>query len=61
MCIGDRFSIMEQTLALAMVAQKFRVQVVDDHPIRPAPCLRSAPAAASAPRWLSGEFALAAL
>jgi len=37
MCIGDRFSIMEQTLALAMVAQKFRVQVVNDHPIRPDP------------------------
>jgi cytochrome P450 len=36
-CIGDRFSIMEQTLALAMVAQKYRVRVVDDHPIRPDP------------------------
>jgi cytochrome P450 len=30
MCIGDRFSIMEQTLAVAMTAQRFEVQVVHD-------------------------------
>lgn len=30
MCIGDRFSIMEQTLALAMTAQRFRVNVEHD-------------------------------
>jgi cytochrome P450 len=30
MCIGDRFSIMEQTLALAMTAQRFEVQVLHD-------------------------------
>ncbi|MGO9604433.1 MAG: cytochrome P450 [Candidatus Binataceae bacterium] len=29
-CIGDRFSVMEQTLALAMTAQKFRVRVDHD-------------------------------
>ena len=37
MCIGDRFSLMEQTLALAMAAQRYRVRVVEDHPIRPDP------------------------
>lgn len=30
MCIGDRFSIMEQTLALAMTPQRFEVQVLHD-------------------------------
>lgn len=30
MCIGDRFSIMEQTLALAMTAQKFAVHTEHD-------------------------------
>lgn len=27
MCIGDRFSLMEQTLVLAMTAQRFRVRI----------------------------------
>ena len=35
MCIGDRFSLMEQTLALAMVAQRFRVRL--DHELTPDP------------------------
>jgi cytochrome P450 len=30
MCIGDRFSLMEQTLALAMTAQRFRVRIDDE-------------------------------
>jgi cytochrome P450 len=30
MCIGDRFSLMEQTLALAMAAQRFRVLIDDE-------------------------------
>jgi cytochrome P450 len=30
MCIGDRFSLMEQTLALAMTAQRFRVLIDDE-------------------------------
>jgi cytochrome P450 len=33
MCIGDRFSLMEQTLALAMTAQRFRVRI--DHEVFP--------------------------
>jgi cytochrome P450 len=37
MCIGDRFSLMEQTLAVAMVAQRFSVRVIEDHPIVPDP------------------------
>ncbi len=37
MCIGDRFSLMEQTLALAMAAQRYRVRVAEDHPIQPDP------------------------
>jgi hypothetical protein len=32
MCIGDRFSLMEQTLALAMTAQRFRV-LIDHEPV----------------------------
>jgi cytochrome P450 len=35
MCIGDRFSLMEQTLALAMTAQRFRVRI--DHELTPDP------------------------
>ena len=30
MCIGDRFSLMEQTLALAMTAQRFRVRIEEE-------------------------------
>jgi len=30
MCIGDRFSLMEQTLALAMTAQRFRLRIDDE-------------------------------
>jgi cytochrome P450 len=47
MCIGDRFSLMEQTLALAMTAQRFRVQI-DREPtpepifsLRPAEAIRA--------------------
>jgi cytochrome P450 len=41
MCIGDRFSLMEQTLALAMVAQRFRVRIDQElAPIRCSRCVR---------------------
>jgi len=42
MCIGDRFSLMEQTLALAMTAQKFRVLIDDEVPPDPVFTLRPA-------------------
>jgi hypothetical protein len=42
MCIGDRFSLMEQTLALAMTAQKFRVLI--DHELAPDPVFTLRPA-----------------
>ena len=40
MCIGDRFSIVEQTLALAMTAQRFRMKVVHDGVAEPVFTLR---------------------
>jgi cytochrome P450 len=42
MCIGDRFSLMEQTLALAMAAQRFRVHI--DHELAPDPVFTLRPA-----------------
>jgi cytochrome P450 len=42
MCIGDRFSLMEQTLALAMTAQRFRVRI--DHEVVPDPIFTLRPA-----------------
>ena len=42
MCIGDRFSLMEQTLALAMTAQRFRVRI--DHEVVPDPVFTLRPA-----------------
>jgi cytochrome P450 len=44
MCIGDRFSLMEQTLALAMAAQRFRVRI--DHELAPDPVFTLRPAGA---------------
>lgn len=40
MCIGDRFSINEQILALAMTAQRFRVNVHHDGIAEPVFSLR---------------------
>jgi cytochrome P450 len=42
MCIGDRFSLLEQTLALAMTAQRFRVRI--DHEVVPDPVFMLRPA-----------------
>jgi cytochrome P450 len=42
MCIGDRFSLMEQTLALAMTAQRFRVRI--DGEVVPDPVFTLRPA-----------------
>ena len=42
MCIGDRFSLMEQTLALAMTAQRFRVLI--DNEVVPDPVFTLRPA-----------------
>jgi len=42
MCIGDRFSLMEQTLALAMTAQRFQVRI--DHEVVPDPVFTLRPA-----------------
>jgi cytochrome P450 len=41
-CIGDRFSLMEQTLALAMTAQRFLVRI--DHELAPDPVFTLRPA-----------------
>jgi cytochrome P450 len=44
MCIGDRFSLMEQTLALAMAAQRFRVRI--DQDLAPDPVFTLRPSSA---------------
>ena len=34
-CIGNTFALMEATLILATIAQKFRFQLVEGHPVKP--------------------------
>lgn len=36
-CIGQEFALMEATLILAMVAQRYRLTLVPDHPVEPQP------------------------
>ena len=36
-CIGNEFALMEATLVLATVAQKYRLQLVPGHPVEPYP------------------------
>jgi cytochrome P450 len=42
MCIGDRFSLMEKTLAIAMTAQRFHLRI--DHELVPDPLFTLRPA-----------------
>jgi cytochrome P450 len=37
LCIGNTFAMIEATLLLAMIAQRFRFTVVPDHPVEPLP------------------------
>jgi len=37
LCIGDKFALMEATLVLATIAQKYRFTVLPGHPVMPAP------------------------
>ena len=34
-CIGNSFALMEATLILATIAQKFRFKLVEGHPVKP--------------------------
>jgi len=34
-CIGNSFALMEATLILATIAQKFRFRLVEEHPVKP--------------------------
>jgi cytochrome P450 len=36
-CIGNNFAMMEATLVLATVAQRYRLRLVPDHPVEPEP------------------------
>lgn len=42
-CIGKGFALMEATLLLATIAQKFRLVLVPDHPIQPQPSITLRP------------------
>src|SRR6266851_332149 len=42
-CIGNSFAIMEATLLLATIAQRFRIRVVSGHPIVPMPTITLRP------------------
>jgi cytochrome P450 len=55
MCIGDRFSLMEQMLALAMTAQRFRARIDDE--VVPKPVLTLRPAGGIR-AWLERASAL---
>lgn len=37
LCIGSNFAMMEAQLVLATIAQRFRLRLVPDHPVAPAP------------------------
>ena len=37
MCIGSNFALLEARLVLATVAQRYRFELVSDHPVEPAP------------------------
>jgi cytochrome P450 len=43
-CIGNAFALMEATLILATVAQKFRFRLVPDHPVKPLASITLRPA-----------------
>lgn len=38
-CIGNEFALMEARLIVAMVLQKYRLQLVAGHPVEPNPCI----------------------
>jgi cytochrome P450 len=42
-CIGNNFAVMEATLLLATIAQRFRIRVVPGHPIVPMPTITLRP------------------
>jgi cytochrome P450 len=43
MCIGNSFALMETTIILAMVAQRYRLRVAPGHVVRPAPLVTLRP------------------
>jgi len=43
-CIGNSFALMEATLILATVAQKFRFRIVETHPVKPLASITLRPA-----------------
>lgn len=43
-CIGEDFALIEATLALASIAQRFRVEAASDRPVAPRPLLTLRPA-----------------
>jgi cytochrome P450 len=43
-CIGNSFALMEATLILATIAQKFRFQLVEGHPVKPLASITLRPA-----------------
>jgi cytochrome P450 len=42
-CIGNTFAVMEATLLLATIAQRFRIHLAPDHPIVPMPSITLRP------------------
>jgi cytochrome P450 len=42
-CIGNNFAVMEATLLLATIAQKFRIRLVPGHPVVPMPSITLRP------------------
>jgi cytochrome P450 len=42
-CIGNRFAMMEATLILALVAQRYRLQLVPGHPVEMEPLITLRP------------------
>jgi cytochrome P450 len=42
-CIGNAFALMEATLILSTVAQRFRMRLVHDHPVTPLPSITLRP------------------
>ena len=42
-CIGNNFAVMEATLLLATIAQRFRIRMVPDHPAVPMPSITLRP------------------
>lgn len=42
-CIGNNFAVMEATLLLAMIAQRFRIRLVPGHPVVPMPSITLRP------------------